>query len=422
MAREAKASAALRDLGYDDAAVKRMLVAASSGSQGSSAPLAGVTVVDLTRVLAGPLCTHILSELGARVIKVESRDKAPSLQDGAVMVEGDLLRGSPGFFAAVNHSKECISLDLRAEEDRQVFEGLLAAADVLVENFRPGILGEKLGYSWESLHARFPSLIYCSVSGYGHAGPDARLPAMDVVVQARSGLMSVTGHEGTPPTGLGVQLADMAGGMWAVMGVQAALLQRLQTGEGVRVDISMLDCCVAMLTPLLPRVGRGLPQPDRRGAASQHSAPFNVFECADGEWIAVVGLQQHFWEAICHTLGVPKLIQDPRFESNGQRLKNRLDLEAVLQTAFRGRPQREWMHLLLAKNVPCAPVNKLRDVLQDTQLAARNMIVTTADGHVVPGNPVKMSNLSDSSSRPKSPAVDSHGDAIRAEFQRHSRL
>lgn len=434
----------LLSLGYSKTVVSRMLAAAelhareeakersSSAdplgptedalhSSSHAAPLAGITVVDLTRVLAGPFCTNILSELGARVIKVESSEgKLSTLGDGGVET-GDMLRASPGFFAAANHSKECISLNLRSGEDRSVFERLLAMADVLVENYKPGIM-ESMGYGHTSVCQLFPKLVYCSISGFGHTGPDFALPAMDIVVQARSGLMSVTGHDGMPPTGLGVQLADMLAGIYAAIGIQGALARQWKTGKGGFVDISMLDCCASLLAPLLPRVGRGLPQPDRRGAASQHSAPFNVFECSDGEWIAIVGTTHHFWDSICKTLKVTEMLSDPRFTTSGSRLKNRKDMEEILQAAFREQERSKWMELLVAQGVPCAPVNKLTDVLSDPQLLARHMVVATEDGHIVPGNPLKISGCHDSSRRPASPAVNKHGDSIRAEVKEHSRL
>ena len=211
-----------------------MTPAASQGSPGG--PLQGFTVIDLTRVLAGPYCTLLLADLGARVIKVEQ----PGLGDDARQI-GPFVDGDSAYFMSVNRNKESIALDLKAPADRAVFEQLLATADVLVENFRPGTM-EKLGYDWPALHARFPRLVFTSVSGFGQTGPYSRRPAYDMVVQAMGGIMSLTGHPGAPPTRVGVSIGDLGAGLYAAIGTQAALLQRGRTGLGDRVDVAMLDC------------------------------------------------------------------------------------------------------------------------------------------------------------------------------------
>ena len=204
-------------------------------------PLSGITVIDLSRILAGPYCTLLMAEMGARVIKVETPGKGDDARE-----YGPFVKGRSTYFMSVNRGKESIVLDLKNEADRQVFDQLLAEADVLVENFRPGTM-EKLGYGWDKLFERFPRLIYAAASGFGHTGPDAQRPAYDMVVQGLGGIMSVTGHPGGPPTRIGMSIGDIGAGLYTAIGVNAALYARARTGQGSKVDISMFDCQLALL-------------------------------------------------------------------------------------------------------------------------------------------------------------------------------
>ena len=206
-----------------------------------SGPLSGVTVVDLSRILAGPYCTLLMAELGARVIKVET----PKTGDDA-RAYGPFLKGKSAYFMSVNRGKESIALNLKDKGDRAIFEKLLAKADVIVENFRPGTM-EKLGYGWEQLHARYPKLIYAAASGFGHSGPDSLRPAYDMVVQGMGGIMSITGNEGQPPARVGMSIGDVGAGLFTAIAVNAAIVHRLKTGEATKVDIAMFDCQLALL-------------------------------------------------------------------------------------------------------------------------------------------------------------------------------
>ncbi len=205
-------------------------------------PLSGITIVDLTRVLAGPFCTLILSDLGARVIKVEQPDGG----DVARTI-GPWFNGKSGYLLSVNRGKESIALDLKSENDLAVFHRLLAGADVLVENYRPGVM-ERIGLGWESLHARYPTLIYAATSGFGHSGPYSSYAAFDLVAQAMGGVMSITGHPGSPPTRVGTSIGDVVAGLFTAVGINAALVHRAKTGEGMKIDVAMLDCQVARST------------------------------------------------------------------------------------------------------------------------------------------------------------------------------
>jgi CoA:oxalate CoA-transferase len=237
-------------------------------------PLAGILVVDLTRVLAGPFCTLVLADLGARVVKVESPDG-----DDARRI-GPFVAGRSAYFASLNRGKQSIALDLRAEADRSVFEALVARADVLVENFRPGVM-KRLGYGWEALHVRHPRLVAASVSGFGQTGPYAARPAYDVVVQGMGGIMSLTGHPGAPPTRVGTSSGDITAGLFAAIGIQAALVERARSGEGRFVDVAMLDCQVATLENAIARYQATGQVPGPLGSRHPSIAPFQALATRD---------------------------------------------------------------------------------------------------------------------------------------------
>jgi CoA:oxalate CoA-transferase len=258
-------------------------------------PLNGITVVDLTRVLAGPYCTMVLSDLGARVIKIEppggddSRHYGPSVD------------GESAYFASLNRGKESIALDLKTQANKVLFERLLARADVLVENFRPGTL-ERLGYGWEALHERFPQLIYAAVSGFGHSGPYSRRPAYDLVAQAMGGIMSLTGHPGGPPARVGTSIGDITAGLFTVIGIHAALIERARSGLGMMVDVAMLDGQVAVLENALARYFATGQVPGPMGTRHPSITPFEAFATADG-YIVVAARQRRTFRRLCRTVG-----------------------------------------------------------------------------------------------------------------------
>ena len=261
-------------------------------------PLSGVTVIDLTRVLAGPYCTLVLADLGARVIKVET----PGGGDDS-RTFGPFIEGKSAYFMSINRGKESISLNLKEDGDRAVFEDLLAGADVVVENFRAGTM-ERLGYGWEALHARFPRLIYAACSGFGHTGPYAGRPAYDVVVQAMGGIMSLTGQPGGPPARVGSSVGDIVAGLFTAIGINGALYRRTTTGEGMKLDVSMLDCQVAILENALARYFASGEVPGPLGTRHPSIAPFQAYATADGHVVISAGNDALF-ATLCAALGRP---------------------------------------------------------------------------------------------------------------------
>ena len=311
-------------------------------------PLSGVTVLDLSRILAGPYCTLLMAELGARVIKVES----PGTGDDA-RAYGPFVNGKSAYFASINRGKEAIALDLKNDGDRAIFEKLLSITDVLVENFRPGTM-EKLGYGWETLHPRFPRLIYAAASGFGHTGPYSGYPAYDMVVQGLGGIMSITGHPGVPPARIGMSIGDVGAGLFTAVGVNAALFHRANTGEATKIDIGMFDVQLALLENAVVRYTTTGLVPGPMGARHPSICPFEPFATADGDLIIAAG-NDGLFKKLCRTLGLERLIDDPRYFSNHSRFENadalKADLEAVLGT----RPITEWVAVLDAAGIPCGP-------------------------------------------------------------------
>ena len=290
-------------------------------------PLGGVTVIDMTRVLAGPYCTMVLADLGARVVKVET----PGGGDDS-RAFGPFVGGKSAYFMSINRGKESISLDLKEDAGRAAFESLLAGADVLVENFRAGTM-ERLGYGWEALHARFPRLIYAACSGFGHTGPYAGRPAYDVVVQAMGGIMSLTGHPGGPPARVGSSIGDIVAGLFTAIGVNGALYRRTLTGEGMKLDVSMLDCQVAILENALARYFASGEVPGPLGTRHPSITPFQSYATADGHVVISAGNDALFGK-LCAALGRPALAEDARFADNAARIANIDALEAEFEAVL----------------------------------------------------------------------------------------
>jgi CoA:oxalate CoA-transferase len=375
----------------------------------AAGPLSGITIVDLTRVLAGPYCTMVLADLGARVIKIESPEGGDDSRR-----YGPFVNGKSAYFMAMNRGKESIALDLKRDPDRTIFEGLLQQADVLVENFRPGAM-ERLGYGWEALQARHPRLIYAAASGFGHSGPYAPKPAYDMVVQGMGGIMSITGHPGGPPTRVGASIGDITAGLFTAIGVVSALHHRHASGQGMKIDVAMLDCQVAILENALSRyflTGRS-PQP--LGARHPSIAPFAAFATADGHIIIAAGTDVLFGK-LAAALGRPELARDARFLTNDQRAENVDALSAALEVILKERDSAEWLKLLETAGVPCGPINDIAGIANDPQIRARNMIVAIEDPEAgslkLAGNPIKLSAFPDPTSRPAAPALDGDRAAI----------
>ena len=375
-------------------------------------PLDGVVVVDLTRVLAGPYCTLVLSHLGARVIKVE---RPPGGDDARSI--GPFVGGKSLYFSALNHGKESIALDLRRPEDQVVFDRLLDAADVLVENYRPGVL-DRLGYGWDALHARWPSLIYAAASGFGHTGPLRERPAFDMVAQAMGGVMSLTGYPDGPPARVGISIGDIAAGLFLATGIAAALVQRRERGTGTMLDVAMFDCQLAILENALTTHLVTGEEPGRLGTRHPNIAPFQAFEASDGRLLVVCAGHDRQFATLCQALGRRELAHDARFHTADDRRRHVGALADILGDVFRTRPAAEWLALLEDAGVPCAPVNSVADAVRTPQAAARHMIVGIDDPAigrlVVAGNPVKLAGVPDPPARRPPPDLDADRAAILA--------
>lgn len=380
-------------------------------------PLAGVTVIDLTRVLAGPYCTLVLRDLGARVIKVE----VPGQGDDSRQI-GPFVHGKSAYFMSLNRGKESIALDLKAAADRALFERLLGKADVVVENFRAGTM-EKLGYGWETLHARWPRLIYAAASGFGHSGPYAHRPAYDMVVQAMGGIMSLTGHPGGPPTRVGTSIGDITAGLFAAIGIASALYHRSRTGEGIKIDVAMLDCQIAILENAIARYQATGQAPGPLGARHPSIAPFEAYASADGHIVIAAGNDALFRRAAA-ALGRPELAEDGRFATNQDRCAHVEALKAEIEAVLLRHPTAHWLAVLEAAGVPCAPINNVAEALADPQVLARNMVVTALDPEAGPlrmaGNPIKTSAFPDPATRPPAPELDADRARLLREIDRSS--
>jgi CoA:oxalate CoA-transferase len=376
-------------------------------------PLAGVTVVDLTRVLAGPFATMVLHDLGARVIKVERA----GVGDDARHI-GPFVGDRSAYFTSLNCGKESIALDLDAAADRGVLERLLTRADVVVENFRPGTM-DKLGFGWDALHARHPRLIYAAVSGFGQTGPYSQRPAYDMVVQGMGGVMSITGEDGGLPTRVGASIGDITAGLFLAAGVNAALYHRAQTGEGMLVDVGMLDCQVAILENAIARYTAMGEVPGPIGARHPSITPFAALRTRDGEVIVAAGNDKLFAQ-LCAVIGQPALAENPLFLTNALRCEHVHALHDELERALAARTSAEWLDALEAAGIPCGPLNDVAAVVADPHVQARHMIVDIADPRVqplrAPGNPIKLSGFDDLTVRAPAPDLDEHRTALLDEL------
>jgi len=372
-------------------------------------PLSGVTIVDLSRILAGPYCTFLMAEMGARVIKVEP----PKGGDDA-RAYGPFVNGKSTYFASVNRGKESIALDLKSDGDRAIFEKLLAKADVVVENFRPGTM-EKLGFGWDTLHKKFPKLIYASASGFGHTGPNSKDPAYDMVMQGMGGIMSITGNEGQPPSRVGMSIGDMGAGLYTAVAVNAALLHREKTGESTKVDIAMFDCQLALLENAIMRYTVEGEIPGPLGARHPTITPFQAFKTKDGSMIIAAGNDNLFVKT-CDALGLAGLTSSPDYKTNALRLKHHHQLEHAIESVLKGNTTAHWIELLGKAGVPCGPINNVEQAISHPQVAARNMLVEVPDGSggtlKLAGNPLKMSAFEDPGTRPAAPDLDADREAI----------
>jgi crotonobetainyl-CoA:carnitine CoA-transferase CaiB-like acyl-CoA transferase len=369
-------------------------------------PLAGIAVLDLTRVLSGPYCTMLLGDMGARVIKVEQ----PGKGDDTRAWGPPFLAGESAYFLSINRNKESVTLDFKHPEGRAILARLIAKSDVLVENFRPGTLA-KLGLEYESLAAPHPRLVYASVSGFGQTGPRKKEPGYDAVIQAEGGLMSITGAADGPPYRLGVAIADIVAGMFAAYGVVNALFARERTGRGQMVDVAMLDAVAALLTYQAGNYFASGDVPRRLGNRHPSIVPYETFAASDGEFVLAVG-NEELWRKFC---AVAELDLGERFATNRQRVTQYDELRPLVAAALALHPRQYWIDRLTAAGVPCGSVRDFQELFADPQVLAREMVAELDHSTIGPlralGIPVKLSDTPGTLRTPP-PTLGQHTDAI----------
>lgn len=362
-----------------------------------TSPLAGLRVLDLTRVLAGPWCTQNLADLGAEVIKIERPGAGddtrgwgpPYLKDAHGADTADAA-----YFGAANRNKESVALDIATPAGADLARRLAARSDILVENFKVGGL-KKYGLDYESLKALNPGLIYCSITGFGQTGPYAARPGYDFMIQGLGGLMSLTGEPGGEPQKAGVAVADVMTGMYATVAVLAAVLERQRSGLGQHLDIALLDCQVAMMANQNMNFLATGQAPQRPGNAHQNLVPYQVFAASDGHLIVAVGNDAQF-RSFAQELGHPEWAQDPRFARNAGRVVHREELVPLLAQVMRTRSRDAWLQALEAAGVPAGPINTMAQVYEDPQVQARGLRLDLprSDGESVPSvaSPLRLSD------------------------------
>ena len=370
--------------------------------------LEGIKVIDLSRNLAAPFCTMILSDLGAEVIKVER----PGTGDDA-RGYGPIINGVSGYYASINRGKKSITLNLKDPEDKEKLGKLIKDADVMMDNFRPGVL-DRLGITQEWVDSINPQLIFASVTGFGHTGPYKMKAAYDLVVQGYGGLMSVTGEPGSKPTRAGVSIGDMAAGLYAVIGILGALFARERTGLGDRIDVAMLDCQIALLENTLVRyVASGIvPKPIGNRHAS--ITPFEMFPTKDGYIIICIGNEKN-WKILCDVMEMPEIAADERFNNNDNRTTNHDELFEIMSEILKKKTTREWLDILEEDGIPCGPVNDISAIMTSEQVKARNMIVDIEYPGIgtiqAPGCPIKSKTYTPDPTHP-APALGANNEEI----------
>lgn len=348
-------------------------------------PLTGIRVVDLTRILAGPYATMLLGDMGADVVKVER----PGRGDDTRSWGPPFVDGTSTYYLSVNRNKRSVTLDLKSPAGKALLWELVEDADVLVSNFRPGVM-EGLGFGWEVVARRRPACVYAVVSGRGERHPEEARPAFDLIIQAESGLMDLTGWPNGPPTKVGVSLADEVAGLYLVQGILLALLERGRTGRGQRVEVALRDAVLSLFTFQAQQYLSAGEIPVRMGNRHPSIAPYETFEAADGTLI-VGCANEAIWERLCEALERQDLRDDRRFASNADRVENREELRRELESIFASRALADWEERLGAASVPCGRARALHRVLEEERRGGRRMVVKLGDGPELVGVPIRMS-------------------------------
>ncbi|MXY20130.1 MAG: CoA transferase [Dehalococcoidia bacterium] len=381
----------------------------------NSAALEGVKVLDLTQIMAGPYCTMMLADMGADVVKVEK----PNGGDDTRRMGPPFIEGESAAFLGINRNKRSIVVDLRSDEGREIVMDMVRRYDILVQNFRPGSL-ERMGLGYEQVRELNPAMVYCTISGFGVTGPYATRGGFDLVTQGMSGLMSVTGHPDSPPTKVGVPVCDLNAGMFAVIGILTAYINRLKTGEGQHVDTSLLEGGIAYTFWESAMYFATGDVPGPKGSAHRLTAPYQAFETSDG-YVNIGAANQANWERLCAAIGRDELVSDPRFVEPRDRMNNLDALIATLEQTFSQKSSGYWLDALEASGVPAGPIYDIQQVYDDPQVRAREMIVETE--HPVAGRtsnigiPIKLSETPGLFQRP-APTLGQHTDEVLRELGR----
>lgn len=379
--------------------------------------LDGVRVVDMAQMLAGGYGSMLLGDLGAEMIKIEQVE----VGDRTRLLGPPFVEGESAYFMGINRNKKSVALDVRKEQGRQVLYDLVRVSDVVFHNFRPGVM-EKLKCDYDTLKEINPRIVYCGLTGYGETGPYRDRPAFDLAIQAISGAMSITGEPGRPPVRQGIPMGDLAGSLFSAFAISAALYAREVTGEGRKIELSLMDANVSLLTYVGQYYLIDGRVPGPIGSGHQSVVPYQAFATQD-IYIVVAVFVEKFWQAFCRVLGIEELIDDPRFCDNDRRRDNREELVPILEEIFRTRPGEEWLRLLSEAQVPCGPINTLNRLFADPQVAARNMVVEMehpAVGRLRSiGNPVKTPPMDEGPFEPP-PLHGQHTDQVLREILGYS--
>lgn len=379
-------------------------------------PLNNIRILDITRALAGPYCTMMLGDLGADVIKVERPDSGDESRGWGPPFVGKPYGSYPGesaYFIAANRNKRSLTINIQTPEGQEIIRQLARISDVMIENFRTGVL-EEIGLGYPNLHGLYPKLIYCSISGYGRTGPFAERPGYDAILQAEGGIMSTTGPVDGPPSRVGIPIIDITSGMFAATAILAALHARDLTGEGQLIDISLFDSHIALLANVASNYLVGGEPPRRLGNAHPNLAPYEAFSARDG-WFILGAANERQWGLLCDMLGRPDMKTDSRFATNGKRVANREALVDELNKIFSQRDVNEWLADLIQSGLPCGPINSLPEVFAHPQARARDMILEsehpTAGTVRLTGFPYKLSQTPAEIHRPP-PLLGEHTEEV----------